>query len=210
MPDFFDTHPGVYAQVLPPNAPRLALARLLFWHHRSPAPETAHAVPQDTAGAYLREQRRRRADSRIIDEVPDVEDCLRVYRDNLRALIQAARRHDVPIAFFTQGNLYRPDLDPRSASLLWFGSVDAGFFDPTPPRLYYSVRVMSHLMARYNQTLLAVCHEATIPCLDVDRLLPKDTRSYYDDVHLNRNGSLRLGEALADFLQEHRWLPRSD
>ncbi len=199
-PDFYDHRPGLYALILPPRTPDLALARLLL---ARPQPPTAHeGVPQDAAGLYLVEQRRRRAQAAKVDRLPAIDDCLAVYRDNLEAMVAATRAAGVRLALLTQGSLYRPDLPEAQRRLLWFGSVDAGFFAPQPPRRYYSVAVMAELLGRYNQTLLAVCTAHRLPCLDVDALLPKSTESYYDDVHLNRQGSRRLGERLATFLLE--------
>ncbi len=204
-PDFHQRHPGVYAQILPPTLPRLALARLLT-RHSPPPPSGAQGVPQDEAGRFLEAQRRRRRQAEIIDQPPPIDDCLAIFRDNLERLTDQAEAAGTRLAFLTQGSLYRDDLPEELAGLLWFGSVDEGFFAPTPPTRYYSVGVMARLLERYNRATLELCRRRRLPCMDVDRHLPKDTRSYYDDVHLNREGSRRLGMALAHFIH-HRLLP---
>jgi hypothetical protein len=53
-------------------------------------------------------------------------------------------------------------------------------------------------MARYNETLLDVCRERGLDCVDAARLLPHDTTAMYDDVHFNEQGSRMLARVLVE------------
>ena len=55
-------------------------------------------------------------------------------------------------------------------------------------------------MEAYSRRLLAVCSERGAECLDLASMLPKDTRTFYDDVHLTEEGSRAVAEELTRHL----------
>ena len=60
--------------------------------------------------------------------------------------------------------------------------------------------MLATALDRYNETLLSSCGEKEITCMDVADMLPKDTRTFYDDVHFNEQGAKRLAEILVRHL----------
>ncbi|MEO5362303.1 MAG: SGNH/GDSL hydrolase family protein [Magnetococcus sp. DMHC-8] len=165
----------------------------------APQPDQPHLV-QDEAGLFYEEQRRRRQRAEQVESEPEVTECLTVFAANLTRMARMAREAQVPLLLLTQGSLYKEQMPPAEEELLWFGAVGVNFFGPQPAPRYYTARVMARLLARYNDATLAVCQAERIACFDVDKNLPRDTTTYYDDVHLNVHGAHALGDRLAAFL----------
>jgi len=65
---------------------------------------------------------------------------------------------------------------------------------------YYSAGSLASGMELYNQTLLQVCRDRGVACIDLAAALPKDTTIFYDDAHFNEAGSRRVAEVLAHYL----------
>lgn len=160
-------------------------------------------VVQDKAAEFYVEQRRRRQEAKKLDVTPDIQTCLVAFEENLGRMTSLANQYGAQLVLATQGSLYRDDLDSAEEALLWFGAVEQNFFAPEPPKLYYTAAAMSKMLTEYNATTLRVCANHQLVCLDTDRALPKSTASYYDDVHLNVQGSHTLARAFAKLLLDH-------
>ncbi len=64
---------------------------------------------------------------------------------------------------------------------------------------YYSAEALAQGMDLYNQTLLKVCNQRQIDCLDLAAVIPKKTTAFYDGVHFNEHGSALVAEAIANY-----------
>ena len=93
----------------------------------------------------------------------------------------------------TQPALYRSDLTPAEENLLWFGQGPGHDY-------FYSSRVMAEALALYNQTVLDICRQRQVECLDLAELLPRDTTIFYDDVHFTEQGARQVAGVMADYL----------
>jgi len=154
-------------------------------------------VVQDNAASHYRVLRQRRQAARKLDTAPVIDECLRAYAANLRRIADWADARKVRLVLLTQGSLYRDDIAPGDERLLWFGSVDESFFSDPPPERYFSVRVMREILGRYNAAMLALCAERKLWCYDVDTFVPQTSAMYYDDAHVNVQGSRTLGAEVA-------------
>jgi hypothetical protein len=56
-------------------------------------------------------------------------------------------------------------------------------------------------MVRYNETLLGVCRERGVECIDVASQLPRDGAMFWDDAHFTVEGSHRLAQLVSDYLR---------
>lgn len=168
------------------------------------------ALVQDGEGVALerwREHRRRAPAVRA--ELPDLEPALREYRRNVRTLIRACRAHGARVVCATQPHLWRPDLPAELAALCWMGGV--GRYQEQPGAEYYSIAALARGMGRYNAALIELCGELEVACVDLEPLLPKDERAFYDDVHVNEDGARRMAAALAAELAAGRpFVPAGD
>jgi lysophospholipase L1-like esterase len=154
---------------------------------------------QDEMGrVYARWRERRRAASRLIDELPDLSVALAAYARNLTSIIDRARASGAEVVLVTQPSLWRPDLGSPERDLLWTGGI--GNYRRRKGSEYYSVEALAAGMARFNQRLLAVCRERAALCIDLAPRIPKDTGAFYDDVHFNEQGARAVADALFEDL----------
>lgn len=160
---------------------------------------------EDTFGTAYQQRRENRANaSRILTSLPDMSLALDEYRRNLNRLIDMAQERGSRIVFLTQPYMWRQDLPESLSRLLWLGGV--GDFQKTSGQPYYSVEALAKAMQNYNQTLLNVCRDRGISCLDLAQLVPQDTTSFSDDIHFNEQGARTVADAVARFLRENQLL----
>ncbi len=192
----FDVRPRSYA-LLPPR--RTAVWGLASRVERTLELRRHWRMIEDARGSNYEIWRRRRAEaSRIRERPPDLGSALVAYAADLDAVRQLADQHGVRVIFMTQPSIYRRDLPEQYARLLWMGWV--GERQADPDQEYYSVSALAEAYAAFNRTLLAFCRESGAQCLDLERLLPKDTRSFYDDIHFNESGAEAVARALLAYL----------
>jgi lysophospholipase L1-like esterase len=111
------------------------------------------------------------------------------YRQDVLAIVQTCRRQGQKCVFLTQPTMYRAQMPPELAALIWHHV----------PNGAYSPGVLAEVMDAYNETLLAVCREQSLDCIDLASMMPKDTTSFFDDCHFNIPGSARVAKVLTDF-----------
>jgi len=148
---------------------------------------------QDEAGGMFRAFRKMRKEGEsFVDTMPDLNPALREYRRNLNTIIDMAEARSIRIVFMTQPSLWRADLTDKENDLLWCGWIES-----LKSRRYYTARALMEGMKRYNETLLDVCRKRGVPCIDMARVIPKDTSALYDDLHFNEQGNTLVAETLA-------------
>lgn len=156
---------------------------------------------QDERGSNLVKWRaHRESASELVDVLPDLTSALREYSENLRNIVHLAAERKVRVILMTQPALWRQDLPSDLTKLLWLGGI--GDFQARPGSRYYSVGALSLALAKYNETVLALCRELSIECVDLAAQLPRNTDTFYDDFHFNEKGSRAVAEILARHLLE--------
>jgi lysophospholipase L1-like esterase len=154
---------------------------------------------EDEQGNQYEIWRRRRAGAtRIRERLPDMGPALAAYASDLEAVLALSRRHGARVLFMTQPSIYRRDLPEEYARLLWMGWV--GERQSDPDQEYYSIGALADAYAAFNERLRDFCDRSGAECLDLEPLLPKDTTSFYDDIHLNESGSEAVARAVAGYL----------
>jgi lysophospholipase L1-like esterase len=192
----FDVRPRSHA-LFPPR--RTAVWGLVSRVQRTLEIRRHWAMIEDEGGGNYEIWRRRRAEAtRIRERLPELGPALAAYAADLGELRRLAHEHGVRPIFMTQPSIYRPDLPAQYVRLLWMGWV--GERQADPDQEYYSVPALAEAYAAFNRTLLGFCRESGAECLDLDPLLPKDTRSFYDDIHFNEAGAEAVARALFDYL----------
>jgi hypothetical protein len=151
----------------------------------------------DMTDFYLR-MRARRASQPKLTELPDLEDALDVYTTNLRTLIAGFRALPGRPALLltTHPSLWRPDLSAREIAVLWAGYTCMDCPDPR----YYDHAALARGIRAFNDTLLSTCRDASLPCLDLDRIIDKQLGNFYDDAHMGEAGARRTAVAIADYV----------
>ena len=133
-------------------------------------------------------------------ELPDMNSLFVEYRQNLNAMIDLAQKYHVRIIFATQPVLWKEGLSDELNNLLWFGWV--GNVVTGEPKAYYSVEALKKGMDSMNEILRDVCRKRSVECIDLVPKLPQDTSVFYDDCHLNENGSRQIAKRIAAYFKE--------
>ena len=170
---------------------RFRLAQMLESLMRSTA---QGVIVQDDAGEWYRKVRQDRQEllrRNAVSTMPDVRTALLIYRKNLQTIIESCRARDVKPLFLTQPTMYRSDLPDDLENLLWGQAAST---------TAYTTEVLTRVMDLYNETMIGVCQEQGVDCLDLASLLPKDTSAFYDDCHFNLAGSERVAQILGEYL----------
>jgi len=148
------------------------------------------------AQGILRGARLQRYTARTwIDSLPPLEAPLIAYRRNLNAMADFAAAAGVRLVFATQPSAWRDSMSDAENRRLWLGWMGADFLSAPA---YFTTRALSQAMARFNETLLEVCRARGLECVDVARVVPRDTVALYDDVHFTEHGSRLVATALVE------------
>jgi hypothetical protein len=101
------------------------------------------------------------------------------------------------VIFVTQPYVYRDDLPGEHAKLLWMGWI--GERQSEPGQEYYSVGALARAYEAFNRTLLGFCRDTGAECIALEPKLPKDTRSFYDDIHFNESGAELVARVVYEY-----------
>jgi lysophospholipase L1-like esterase len=143
-------------------------------------------------GAVDLVDRKKRAAAKVVP-LPDLSTGLKEYRSRIIDMANQCRGLQVRCLFLTQPTMWRGDLSPQEQSLLWLGY--AGPF--RTPRGYVAAGELEHAMDLYNRTLLDVCGQYGLECLDIAAQIPKNTSAFFDDMHFNEAGSRLVAQLVS-------------
>ena len=156
---------------------------------------------QDDAGYWYNEVRKYRKNAKkIISELPDITIGLEEYRKNINKIIDLIKEKNVRLILMTQPVMWNREISKEFEELLWTGGI--GYFMIGKAEAYYSIDVLANVMGRYNKTLLKICIERHIECIDLASMLPKDTSIFYDDYHFNESGAKSVANIVAKYLEK--------
>lgn len=157
-------------------------------------------IEDERGKIYITWREHRQRASEIRDELPDLSSALEEYARNINKIIDTTQEKPVRPIFMTQPTMWKPGLPQNLDALLWLGGI--GDFQKESGKPYYSVAALEKGMKAYNDTLLRVCRERHVECLDLASVLEKDTTVFYDDVHFNEGGSRKVADTLSRYMLE--------
>ncbi len=153
-------------------------------------------VVQDRAGEWYKTVRKNRQEAlkrKTFDKLPPgMHPALHRYAVDLRRVILACRAQNLKLVMITQPTIYRDDLSPELQELLWQYSPEGA----------YTPGALAKMMERFNQTMLEVCREENVDCIDLASRLAKDTTVFYDDAHFNQQGCQQVGDIVGEYFRE--------
>ncbi len=117
------------------------------------------------------------------------------YELRLHQLALATREAGSRLVLLTQPSVYR-DGAPSGDTLAFTGG---GGWIPGSAA-FYSAGAIAKMIAAYNEATLRVCLDEQLACLDLAAKIAPDLQHFFDDVHLNTQGSREVGAIVADFL----------
>jgi lysophospholipase L1-like esterase len=164
---------------------------------------------QDKAGQnYVTWRKYRHEAAEIINELPDLSSALEEYARNINKMMDIAQENSIRLIFITQPTMWKRDLPGELDALLWFGGI--GDFQMESHKSYYSSEALATGIQKYNDTLLNICQERQLECVDLSTMLEKDTTVFYDDVHFNESGARKVSIVLSNYILSHDPFIRSN
>lgn len=145
-------------------------------------------LPADLAGAP-----KVMTDAEIAEELAKHARFLDGYDRRLTALAQESQAAGITPVFLTQPILLGDAIDPTTGRDLATVSAGGGF----------SGRSEGRLMELYNDVMRRNAARHGVLLIDLARLLPKDSRYFYDFVHYGNDGARKVGEIVAAELGPH-------
>ncbi len=136
----------------------------------------------------------------FIDALPDLAAPLATYRKNLETFVDALRAQKVRVVLLTQPTLWRADLTDAEQKLLWMGGK--GDFMRHHDVPYFTPRALAEGMLAFNETMLAVCKERGVECVDLAAMIPKTADYFYDDCHFGFRVSEKIADIVADAVKK--------
>ena len=148
-------------------------------------------------GRRMIELRRRRADARLIETLPDTSGLLDHFETHLAACLRELVERDLRVLFVA--NLWLDgELEPSEEALLWnFGH---GRPYERPLERYYAHPAICEVLREFHDRGLAIAEAAGCETLDLMPSMESSARTYYDLLHHTPLGNHILGEAIAAHL----------
>jgi hypothetical protein len=94
--------------------------------------------------------------------------------------------------------LWTKELTATERKLLWAGGPP--FYRLRDGATYFSAEALARAMESFNDTLLEVCRERDLECLDAATRMERTTDNFYDDAHFTERGSATLAGLISDYL----------
>jgi lysophospholipase L1-like esterase len=162
--------------------------------------ESAGVAQAEDGSTYEKWRQFRHRARRQLADPGDLSPHLAEYRDTLHRLVRTASKAGTTLVLVTQPALWRGDLPPASARLLWLGG--RGRFQIEQVSEYYSAAALARGLAAFNEVMLDVCEKERIRCIDVAATVSGDIEAFYDDSHFTDKGAAVTARTIAVALRE--------
>ena len=164
-----------------------------IWHVR-----LNQGIVVDTTGERLKLLQTGRP-TPIPAEPRDVDAALVNYADALRQIVETARLRNVRLVLVTQPALWGDELTPHGSRRLRLARVF-----PLPREWkFLSPQNLRAVLDGYNETLIQVAEETGASYIDPTSMLTAQQDYFYDDYHLNEEGTRQLAKILADWFESN-------
>jgi lysophospholipase L1-like esterase len=171
---------------------RLALVELVLrLRRRWLQPVEVH----ERACRWMAKARSMRARATVIrTATPDPTPMLAHFDSNLRRAIQRARAHADRVIVVRQPWFARPS-SPDELALMWHGGAGQAWVEEVTT--FYSLEVLSDLMALLDARAAHIARGLDVEQLDLMPVLDASTRTYYDFFHATPAGTPIIAAAVA-------------
>jgi hypothetical protein len=149
----------------------------------------------ERAGGWIGKARAMRARARMIrTAMPDPGPMLDHFERHFRQVLDKARAHADRVLVVRQPWFDR-HCSPEEAALMWHGGVGQAWQEDVTT--YYSLEVLSRLMAMLDARAARVAQELAVDQLDLRPILEPSLENYYDFFHATPTGSRAVAAAVA-------------
>lgn len=189
VPDVFRWHPERTFGWMPRRLALVEIARRI--RHRCLRLVEVH----DRACRWVGRARAMRARASVVrTSTPDPEPMLAHFERHLTRAIQRARAHADRVILVRQPWFDRP-ASPEELALMWHGGAGQAWLEEVTT--FYSLDVLSDLMARLDARAAGVARALDVEHLDLRPLLEASARTYYDFFHATPAGARLIAAAVA-------------
>ncbi len=160
--------------------------RIVDWRMKS----NLGPVQTNKANGFI-QWKKCRADAKpedIVNHLPDLSNALQEYRHNLNRLVDNANALNATTIFLTQPTTWSDRMGPEEISQMFTGGIGPNS-EWCKEKKYYSPVALSLGMEKFNSTLLSVCKERNLFCIDLANKIPKKAKYFYDEMHLSDAGA---------------------
>ncbi len=154
-------------------------------HQFDPKGETYRRLRNECAAVPIAD------DTSSFDALPDP---LPAFERNVTAIADRCKAEGIQLVLVTHPSIWSDRLTPSDQKLLWMRATLTANGQQAP--LAWHIREMTRL----NNWLREFAASRALSLIDADRLLPKSTDAFYDDCHLNIQGSNALARPIAGSL----------
>ncbi|MCI5056736.1 MAG: SGNH/GDSL hydrolase family protein [Flavobacteriales bacterium] len=151
-------------------------------------------IYHDKFNEFYPNLRRRRRNADKVDQLPNLDNALFVFQQNIDTLVKICTNIGIKPVFINQAYMWTDSINQYHKDLIWMGGN--GKFMHQINDSYYSLAVLSEGMSAFNEALEAKTKDLSVAFIKIDHLLPKDTSVFYDDCHFNENGARLLSDIL--------------
>jgi lysophospholipase L1-like esterase len=152
----------------------------------------------ERAGAWIGKARAMRARAKVIrTAMPEPGPMLDHFERHLRQVIEKAKAHADRVLVVRQPWFDR-HCTPEEAAHMWHGGAGQAWEEEVTT--YYSLEVLSGLMALLDARAARVAQELGVEQLDLRPLLKPSLENYYDSFHATPTGSRTVAAAVATAL----------
>ena len=126
------------------------------------------------------------------ENIETILPSLREFEANLGEIIRLAGREGVKLVILTQPLLFddTSEWDRIEWSAYWLQGQ----------KYAISAATLWKMQKIFNDRLLRICRDRRVACFDLAAAIPHEQTYFYDSVHFNEAGSVRVAERLSDFL----------
>ncbi len=161
---------------------------------------------RERAGERLGKARemRRRAKT-VLDTTPPSDIVIDHFERRLRELLEHARRFAPRVIVVRQPWFQKDKYTAEELAAFWHGAAGNPYVGEVTT--YYSVPVVSRLVAQVDARVAKVCDEMGVEQVDLMPLLDPSLRTFYDFWHFRPAGGSVIGRAVAQAVLEPRRTP---
>lgn len=133
----------------------------------------------------------------LVQTLPDLQPALAEYRANLNKMIDHAKEYDAEMIFVTQAAIWSDDMAPEDEALLLAAGLGPNG-EWCNQKRYFSPSAMAAGLDLFNETMLDVCRNRGVRCIDLGARLAKTGAHFYDDMHFNEGGASEAARIVSE------------
>lgn len=156
--------------------------------------------PRRNVGRSIAKHRKMRADATtLVDEVPDPSPMLQSFERHLTSLIHTCRQRATRVIVARQPWMDK-EFTEDEAKRLWNFGQGSPYLGPVDS--YYTHRVVRDVLTQVDDVAKRTAEATGVRAIDLRDVVPSDFEHYYDMMHFTPEGAKKVGEALAECIEE--------